>query len=45
MVYQIVPFKVQNENDTIGLSFKLDGLHAFDRNDLKIEEADQKPEK
>ena len=26
-----------NENDTIGLSFKLDGLHAFDRNDLKLE--------
>jgi len=27
-----------NENDTIGLSFKLDGLHAFDRNDLKLEQ-------
>ena len=26
-----------NENDTIGLSFKLDGLHAFDRNDLKLD--------
>ena len=26
-----------NENDTIGLSFKLDGLHAFDTNDLKLE--------
>ena len=26
-----------NENDTIGLSFKLDGLHAFDINDLKLE--------
>ena len=26
-----------NENDTIGLSFKLDGLHTFDRNDLKLE--------
>ena len=26
-----------NENDTIGISFKLDGLHAFDRNDLKLE--------
>ena len=26
-----------NENDTIGLSFKLDGLHVFDRNDLKLE--------
>ena len=25
-----------NENDTIGLSFKLDGLHAFDRNDHKL---------
>ena len=25
-----------NENDTIGLSFKLDGLHAFDRNNIKI---------
>ena len=28
-----------NENDTIGLSFKLDGLHAFDRSDLKLEQA------
>ena len=27
-----------NENDTIGISFKLDGLHAFDRNDLKLEQ-------
>ena len=26
-----------NENDIIGLSFKLDGLHAFDRNDLKLD--------
>ena len=26
-----------NENDTIGISFKLDGLHAFDRNDLKLD--------
>ena len=26
-----------NENDIIGLSFKLDGLHTFDRNDLKLE--------
>ena len=26
-----------NENDTIGLSFKLDGLHAFDRNDFKLD--------
>ena len=26
-----------NEKDTIGLSFKLDGLHAFDLNDLKLE--------
>ena len=26
-----------NENDTIGLSFKLDGLHVFDINDLKLE--------
>ena len=26
-----------NENDTIGLSFKLDGLHAFERNDLKLD--------
>ena len=26
-----------NENDTIGLYFKLDGLHAFDRNDLKLD--------
>ena len=26
-----------NENDTIGLSFKLDGLHVFDRNDLKLD--------
>ena len=25
-----------NENDTIGLSFKLDGLHIFDINDLKL---------
>ena len=25
-----------NENDTIGLSFKLDGLHAFDSNNKKI---------
>ncbi len=30
-----------NENDIIGLSFKLDGLHTFDRNDLKLE-ADKK---
>ena len=27
-----------NENDTIGLSFKLDGLHVFDINDLKLEQ-------
>jgi len=26
-----------NENDIIGLSFKIDGLHTFDRNDLKLE--------
>jgi len=26
-----------NKKDTIGLSFKLDGLHAIDLNDLKIE--------
>ena len=26
-----------NENDIIGLSFKLDGLHTFDRNDLKLD--------
>ena len=26
-----------NVNDVIGLSFKLDGLHTFDRNDLKLE--------
>ena len=31
-----------NENDTIGLSFKLDGLHAFDRNDLKLEAREKK---
>ena len=27
----------RNEKDTIGLSFKLDGLQAFDLNDLKLE--------
>ena len=31
-----------NEKDTIGLSFKLDGLHAFDRNDLKLEAREKK---